>query len=330
MSGKLRIIGVFLLATCSWSSLTGQQLPQYALTAFSLVEMNPAATGVGEGLVVTGATRRQWNNLPGSPAGYHLSAHLPLPMFSSGVGVSILQDEAGVQSNLEVVGLYSFQRSFRSGWMASVGIGAGFFQSGLDGAAIRTPDGTYPGGGPIDHGDGTLPTSRVDATSALLHAGLLVTGPQFDVGVAGRYIQGGALRFSDQGGQTARVGLQPHILAHASWKVETGPVEWRPTAIYRTDLTEHQAEAQLFLTWKDRFLVGFGARGLGEATRDALLWSGGIRFSDRLLLIYGYETGLSQLRQAHSNSFELMLRYEIGVQAGQGVLPGVIYNPRFL
>ncbi|MCF8236863.1 MAG: PorP/SprF family type IX secretion system membrane protein [Saprospiraceae bacterium] len=307
----------------------GQQLPQFALTSWSLTEMNPAATGAGEDLIFNGAARRQWNALPGSPSGYHISAHMPFPAIQSGLGISLLQDQIGLLSNLEATILYAYHLPISREWTLSGGIAAGLFQSGLDGSSIRTPDGQYPDGGGIDHQDGQLPVGQVNALSPLIHAGAMVSNQQWTVGSSFRYAQGGKLSFTGSDVKTA-LQIQPHVMLHASWQTAIGDLAIMPTTVWMSDLSQVQATTQCYLTWRERFILGGGYRGWSNHTQDAILLTAGVHVSDRFLFMYAYESGLSPLKQTHNGSFELMIQYRIPTGINKGKLPGIIYNPRFL
>lgn len=306
-----------------------QQLPQFALTSWSLVEMNPAATGARNELMFNGAARRQWNSLPGSPSGYHISAQMPFPAIQSGLGVSLLQDQIGLQTQLEATVAYAYHLPLGRRWTLHGGLAAGFSQSGLDGSSIRTPDGQYPDGGGIDHQDGSLPNNGVNATAPLLHAGIMIDDAAWQFGAALRYAQGGRLQFAGADVNTA-MAIQPHLFAHVAYSWEIGSAILRPTSVFMSDLNQWQLTTHLNLIWRERFILGAGYRGLNGVTQDALLVTAGLYISERFLFLYAYEAGLSELRQVHNGSFEVMIQYRLPFGTSQGRLPGIIYNPRFL
>ncbi len=332
MKGRQLICVTFFLAgvLCMQPFFAiGQQLPQYILSAFSQIEINPAIAGTDGTLTFTAATRRQWNALPGSPSGYHGSVQLPLPFISSGVGLSFMQDQIGIQKHLEVTAIYSYHLDLSKTWTLSAGLAGGIFQSSLDGGKIRTPGGQYPIDGSLDHQDNLLSIGEANALSPVVHAGLVLKNLSWEGGVAFKYLQGGQLVYRGTD-RDAGITIQPHLLAHLSYKGYTGDLEWRPVVAMRTELKEMQIDAQCFFTWKDKFILGGGYRGWGQNSTDAFIIHAGARVSDRFLLIYAYEGGVSRFRTAHQGSFELMLRYDLVVNTGSGNLPGRIFNPRFL
>ncbi len=326
---KTSLLLTALFITLQVSVMEAQQLPQFALTPWSLVEMNPAATGAGEDLIFNGAARRQWNALPGSPSGYHINAHMPFPAIRSGLGISLVQDQIGLLNNLEATVLYGYHLPVSRDWTIHGGVAAGLFQSGLDGSGIRTPDGQYPDNGGVDHQDDRLPVDQVNALSPLLHAGVMVSSDQWTFGTSLRYAQGGQLSYSGSTVGT-ELNIQPHIVFHASWQTELGALQVRPTTIWMSDLTQIQVTTQCYLTWRERFVIAGGYRGWSGSSQDAFIMTAGVHVSDRFLMMYAYESGLSPLKQTHNGSFELMIQYRIPTGLSKGKLPGIIYNPRFL
>jgi len=304
-----------------------QQLPQYLFTPFTLVEANPAAAGLEGNLVLGAGLRRQWNALPGQPEGFHASGHIGLPFISSGAGFSIQRDEAGLLRFTEFCGHYSFHQPLNRKWILAAGLSAGFLQGGLDGTAIRTPGGQYPVDGGPDHQDDRLPTANSMGQAPLLHLGLALRGQRFNGGLSLRQVTGGRLRFRDQ---DQGLALRPHLYMHAAYRAGNGMLEWQPILQGRADRSEWQLDGLILLHWKERFILGGGFRGAADRQRDAWLITAGLRISERFLLTYAFEQGISSLRRVHQGSFELMLRYDLEVRTGSGILPPRIHNPRFL
>lgn len=317
-------VALFITGFCS-----GQQWPQYALSSFSLVEINPAAAGLDGMLAFSGATRRQWNNLPGSPTGYHLSAQAPLPFISSGVGFSLLQDQIGLQQQIEFTGVYSYHYNIGRKTVLSAGVAAGFLQSVFDGEGIRTPGGAYTPGGGGNHNDDLLPSGTVGGVAPIVHGGAALQGATYTMGASVRYAQGGTLRLKGED-ENAGIRLRPHLLAHAQYRTTGTQLIFIPVANFRTDGVAWQGEGQFYAQWRERFIIGAGIRGWQESNLDAWIATAGVRISERFLLLYAFEGGISSLRRAHNGTFELTLRYEIDIFGGRAILPPRIYNPRFL
>lgn len=304
-----------------------QQQPQYLLTPYTLAVFNPATAGLDGRFSAAAVLRRQWQALPGHPEGLHVHAQLPLPAWSSGVGLVVIQDRVGLSQQVEATGTYSYYIPLSRQWRLGAGVAGGLLQAGLDGDGLRTPDGVYGGVGGPDHQDSRLPNGAVTGMRSVLHGGLFLEGRHWTVGLAGRQLQGGRLKY---GGQASGMALVPHGVWHLGYRYAGGSWDSQTILAGRTDGKEWQQELSTYWTWRDRFVLGGGMRGLGLDPIDAWALSAGVRFSERFLLMYAFERGISPLRQAHRGSFELMLRYDLEISVGRGNLPPRIYNPRFL
>ena len=290
--------------------------------------MHPAAAGSGDLLELTVGTRSQWNGLPGQPQGYFAMAQLPLPFLSSGMGIIVHRDEVGYLQQTEFSAQYA-QALDLGQLRLRFGLEAGLLQAGIRGERLRTPDGDYPVDSAPNHRDGILPTGSALGSSALVHAGLVAEAGGFQGGVTFRHLQGGRLRFPESE-PSAGIGLRPHAAAFLSYSLNAGQLEVRPEVGVIADEAVLQTDVKCLATWRSKAMLGFGLRGWGPDSFDALLWQGGVWISERLLFACSYESGVSGLRDAHSGSFELVLRYSLDPWAGKGRLPGRIYNPRFL
>ena len=65
---------------------------------------------------------------------------MPIYRLSGGIGINVDNDNLGLEQNLLATLAYNFHLPLNNSSKVSFGIGAGFFQQSLDGAAIRTPD----------------------------------------------------------------------------------------------------------------------------------------------------------------------------------------------
>jgi type IX secretion system PorP/SprF family membrane protein len=326
---KLRLIYIYTIFFCTLGQIVvAQQWPQYLLSSFTMAEVNPAATGLSNKLSFGTGLRRQWNNLPGSPNGYQAIVQMPIPMIASGAGLHVSQDRIGLLNTLEISGLYAYHLEIGSRTKLSGGLAFGIMQSGLNGNEIRTPGGSYPGTVP-DHQDGILPTGNVSGSIPILHGGIMISNHRYALGASMRYVQGGKLNL--RGSDVASgISIKPHYNISGQYNFTVGDITWIPNLAFRTDLLYMQGEALVFAKWRERFLIGGGYRGWQSENRDAWMISAGLKISDRLLLIYAYEGGVSPLRSANNGSFELMLRYDLDIFANRGILPPQTYNPRFL
>lgn len=305
-----------------------QQVQQFLFTPWSQMAFNPGSTGMDGSVSISGGLRRQWNQLPGQPEAQQLFIQMPLPFISSGIGLLLHQEKAGLYNQTAFGGAYSYHLPVSESWTLGIGLGAGFIRARLNGAEIRTPQGQYPGGG-INHNDGLLVEDAANGSSILFHGGIMVRRDHFQTGIALQQFNTGVLRLQSEQASTG-IGLVPHLYWHAAYELQMEVISLRPILALRTDFRQLQAEGMIFGIWNERIILGAGWRGWGQNSIDAWVLSGGLNIGSRLMILYAWESGVSALNRAHKGSFEINMRYNVPISTGRGILPPRIHTPRFL
>ncbi|WP_256009606.1 PorP/SprF family type IX secretion system membrane protein [Desertivirga xinjiangensis] len=99
---------------------------------------NPAMAGLEQGLRADLAYRKQWSSIPGAPETQSLTADYGSAK-KSGVGISIYNDEAGLQKKTRVMGSYAYHLPLNStGAKLSFGISLGFMDERLMNEKMNT------------------------------------------------------------------------------------------------------------------------------------------------------------------------------------------------
>jgi type IX secretion system PorP/SprF family membrane protein len=109
--------------------LSAQQAPMFTQYKYTYMFSNPAFAGMSEGICVNGLLREQWSGFKDSdgnkiaPQDFLLTGDAPIKILHGGVGLSIIQDKIGFETNIGVQLAYSFHAELS---FATLGIGAGF------------------------------------------------------------------------------------------------------------------------------------------------------------------------------------------------------------
>lgn len=308
--------------------LPAQQTPQYSLYLLNPYAYNPAFAGMENSLVATGVYRQQWSSLNGAPETQHLNVHLPLYMISSGIGLKVENDKIGAHRSTQALLSYSFHQELGRETVLSLGLSGGYLQYSLDGAKLRSPEGSYEPVGVFLHNDPLLPEGKVNAGTVVVEAGLYLRWKELAVGVATQPVYAPVLEAQSNGS----FRLQPvrHYMGMLAYQFPIGRnVTVKPGVLVKTDLTETQTEISAIIRWRENIFAGASFRGLSSSSRDAFVLLGGLRLNERTTLAYSFDIPLSALETAHRGSHEILLRYELNKPLGEGKLPPVIYNPRF-
>lgn len=308
----------------------GQQLPQYSLFMLNPYAYNPAFAGLENSLVATGVFRQQWTDLTGAPSTQHLNLHLPVYFLSSGVGLRLENDKIGAHRTTSVALTYDYQLEISRSSLLSMGVSGVFVQYSLDGAKLRTPDGTYEDtpGGTINHNDPNVPTGLVQSNGTAVEAGVFWQSKNWEAGAAVQPVFSPKLKFSNSGNLS--LSLLPHFLGSLARKFSFGEkLVVKPTMLFKSDRAAWQTDFAVNFVWADNLMTGASFRGVGRVNRDALAIFAGMKLNEKTRLAYAFDLPLSPLRQAQRGSHEILLQYNLNQPIGAGKLPPVIYNPRF-
>jgi type IX secretion system PorP/SprF family membrane protein len=323
---KQRYIFPILFVFCV-NALCAQQLAQYSLWLLNPYSYNPAFAGLEPSLVANGTYRQQWVDLEGAPVTQQINAHLPIRFLSSGVGLRLENDAIGAHRTTQAMVSYNYQLGVGEGILA-IGTGIGYQQYVLDGGRIRTPQGSYTDP-QFNHNDDFLPLGRITAGTPVFEFGLAYASDRLQVGLAAQPVFAPVLAERAPG----RFRLQPqrHYVLQAGYQIDMGSnLLLEPGILAKTDGVSTQIEVVAIGHWKDKFTGGAGYRGFGSDNRDAVLILAGVAINDKTVLYYGYDLPISGLQSTNRGSHEIMLRYNLNRPLGEGKLPPVIYNPRYL
>ena len=319
---RIVFVGILLLTT-SWA--LAQQDPQFSQHFMNQVMYNPAYNGLDNALSATAQFRSQWVGIEGHPITQNISVHSPVPIFHGGLGINILNEQAGAMRTTYLSAGYSYIIQTRAGNF-SLGVSGGATQVYLDGSKLRAPDGEYSNG--IDHNDDLLPSVTVSGFAPDFSAGVYFKGKNLSAGLSANHIVPSSVKLNGDGSNLEfdferQYYLQLGYLARLSKSLSI-----RPTVMIKSDINSFQGEADLLFLYKDFLWMGAGYRGYNDQSMDAIIGIIGVSISENLRLGYSYDYTTSPLNGASSGSHEVVLNYRVNLM--KPVKPGkVVYTPRF-
>lgn len=170
----MKLILPLLFICLSWP-VRAQQSAQYTQYTFNGLVINPAYAGSKEVLHVSGLYRSQWTGLEGAPSTQTFSMDGALLKKKMGLGVHLLNDQAGAQGQKS----FYVSTAFRVNLGASVKLAAGL----AGGASQYYTDGTQLK--PIDQvNDSAIPANKVSAWLPDSKAGLFLHTERFFAGLS--------------------------------------------------------------------------------------------------------------------------------------------------
>lgn len=321
----LRLLTLCLCLSMSTTMVWAQQPTQYSLFMLNKYAYNHAYNGLDESLSITGVFRKQWMNFAGSPLNFNFTAHLPLEMIRSGVGLGVEYDALGAYTNITVRGSYSYILDLKDAGRLSIGMAGRFLQKELDGSRLLTPDGNYETG--VNHNDPNVPTGRETGTSLTFDAAFYYQHEKFEVGIAATHLNQPSLDLATD----ASVLFNRAYFLMASTDISiNSSFTLKPSLLVQTDFIKFQPEVAVLLDWKDNVFGGVGFRGYSQKTVDALIFTAGLKFMENFTVAYAYDLSLGSLQGYNSGSHEIVLNYNLNKKIGKELPSKIIYNPRFL
>lgn len=124
---RINFILAVLLVCISTVNLLAQQQAQFTQYMFNGLALNPAYAGTQGALSTTFVARQQWTNIDGAPRNLTFSAHAPILNNRIGIGIQVLSDEIGANSDLSANAVGSYQLPVSEKGTLSFGL-----QIGLD------------------------------------------------------------------------------------------------------------------------------------------------------------------------------------------------------
>ena len=180
MPGKLvHIILTFISVTCIGLIEANAQDPVFSQFYSAPLQLNPGLAGIAYGPNISINYRNQWPSLNSAYQTYAVSYDQFFNDFNSGVGISVLSDNAGngILKTNKVSLFYSYRVKINHQWEMRLGLEAGFFQTRLDWNKLVFLDQLDPQFGPISPGGTPYPSEEVQPDN--------LNQAYFDMGVGG-------------------------------------------------------------------------------------------------------------------------------------------------
>ncbi|MDQ2656104.1 MAG: type IX secretion system membrane protein PorP/SprF [Bacteroidota bacterium] len=167
---KLLLPAVFVLFICSPGQ--AQVDPLYAQYLNNPLLINPAYAGLNNNLNASVSYRKQWAGFEGSPTTFNVNGHSSLFDNRMGVGLMIVKDNVGINSNTEVHGTYAYRIDLDQKYL-SFGLQAG----------VISYKGNYNDLNPYDPQDPAF-TEVQNVTKPSFGAGLILHSERYFIGLS--------------------------------------------------------------------------------------------------------------------------------------------------
>ena len=155
MYKKLRKIVLLVVVVMTTGMLRAQQAPMFTNYSNSYAVINPGYYGLSEGVNTLGIYRNQWTGFKDgttgkvvSPSTFLVSADMPLNVLKGGIGISLMNDQIGLENNV----------MFNLGYSYHLDLGAGTMGLGLA-LNLNNRKVDFANAQPLNGNDPVIPTS---------------------------------------------------------------------------------------------------------------------------------------------------------------------------
>ncbi|MFK8055690.1 MAG: PorP/SprF family type IX secretion system membrane protein [Saprospiraceae bacterium] len=319
----LRLAVLFIGIAVSANVVSAQSWPQSSLWNQSPLRLNPASSGNLYSLDASAGLRRQWQGIQGAPSSTQFTVGAPVYIANAGISLGFERDEVGLQVVNLFRGGLAYKVFEKDELSVSLGGAVTYRQASLNGAGLRTSDGTYANG-IVTHFDNLLPIGEQASSSLGFDGGIEIKWKETKVGVSLLDLNEPTSNWSGVNRKWSRT-----ILTHASTLVPVAElVDIEASALLQIGTNTMQSAASITAWYDNNIGVGSSLRGYSGNTLDAVSLLIGWKPSNKITLAYAYDFGLSTLVRSHQGSHEVVVRYVMIDPIGRGKLPPIIFNPR--
>ncbi len=277
----------------------------YSLFEYVQNVYNPGAAGGNDALCVNSLHRQQWVGWDeGRPVTTVFTFDMPIEAMSSGVGLSIVEDQIGFENNLNVMLNYAYRLELSSG-MLGIGVGLGVFNHSIDGdwktwGSIN--------GGPV-YDDPAIPHME-NVTAFDVNFGITYYSEDFWIGLSSTHITNPTLNYDIE--SPSKLTRHMFLSGGYAYSLPNPSFDLIGSAMVASDVSTIDFQINGKLLYEKKFWGGVSYRHT-----DAIVPMIGIHLINGISFGYSYDVVLSKVGSYNSGSHELMLRYCFNVTGGK-------------
>ena len=300
----------------------GQQDPQLSQYFFNQLYLNPSVASVEVAPKVQLLHRSQYigytSNFDkgGTINTQLLSFQMPLSKSNSGIGLVIINDQAGLEKNQQVK--LSFAKNFKTqGGLFSVGVSTGFYNKSFNNN-FRQREGDDP----------NIPNEGYSQLKPDFGIGMYYSAKSYFGGLSIDHLANPKFDFGASNGKSVINRTVNGILGFVV--PVSNKIELKPNILFRTDLQTYSIEGGVLANLGSKYWVGANYR-----RQDAAVILAGVNLmkDNSLKLGAAYDLVLIEKNIKSASSIEFMLSYVIGnkTEKAQKIPPKqpIIRTPRY-
>ena len=295
---KTSCLSAFVAGLLFPLALMAQQDPIYSQFMYNGLALNPAVAGSAETFSATALYRKQWMGIKGAPETQTLSVDAPVYGKKIGLGLSVINDKAGITQNLVMNTLYAYRIQFKEG-VLSMGLQAGINNYKADYTSVQTNP---------QNGIDDAFASNVNRMIFNFGSGLYYYSKRLYAGFSVPHILNQSLDgMVDQGGGVPSRQYRHYFLT-GGYVFDAGKnFKIKPSALLKlASGAPIQVDINSNFWYNEMYCIGFSYR-----TNDSFTALLQLQLARQLRIGYAYDYLTSKLSQFTTGNHEIMLRYEL-------------------
>lgn len=300
---------VTLITILSVFMITGafsQNDPVSSLFMFNHMLYNPGSAGSSGMICATAMNRQQWVGFEGAPTStvFHVNAAVRPFNIRSGVGLTIVSEKTGFDSDNSVLLSYSYITPLWNGNLG-IGINAGILNKAID------PSWNIPSGDIFvpPSGDPLIPDGKESHLTYDMGFGLFYNAINYYAGISVTHLTEPEIKYTTASPYIAR---QYYATAGYTVRLPNPNFELLPSAFVFSDGKIFQLTLNATVRYNKKVWGGVSYRA-----GDALTGMIGIELYNGIRIGYAYDFPMNDIRKSTSGSHEFMVNYCFDLSLGR-------------
>jgi len=280
--------------------IKAQQDPQFSLNKLNQLAVNPGYAGSSNVINVSLLNRYQWVGFPGAPVTTVFNVDAPVKLIGNndGLGITIMNDAIGYETNVSIGLMYSWRKQLGEGKLG-MGISLGIMNKNLKPGWAEVD-----GNELVNLSDPGIPKQEVSGILADVGAGLYYQHKDYYLALSAKHINQPSFSYEQAGMYSMR--RHYYFTGGYNFRLNNEEFELLPSFFYKTDATSYQVDLNMILQY-DKRLWG----GLGYRLDDAVILLMGAELRNGIRFGYAYDISTSALSRYNSGSHEVYLAYSL-------------------
>ena len=301
-----RALALIALTALFAGTLNAQSDPVSSQFMFNQLLYNPGSAGASGMICATAMTRQQWVGWEGAPSStlFHVNAAVSPFRINSGVGLSILNDQAGFNTDNSLLLTYSYLLDLGQGKLG-IGLSAGILNKALD------PNWSIPSGDQFvpPAGDPLIPESKESFLAFDMALGVYYSTVDYYAGISVTHLNEPSLRYTKG---TPYVARQYYAMAGYTLRLPNPAFELMPSLFVYSDGAMVQPTLNTLVRYNKKAWSGVSYRA-----GDALTAIFGIEVYNGIRISYAYDFPMNDIRKSTSGSHEFLVNYCFDLSLGR-------------